>query len=66
MKVTIRENGGVLSVYIPKKDTEVKVTATDPKYIFGGTWELQNGLRLYIDPMMETPKLPLTMEARKL
>jgi nitrogen fixation protein NifT len=66
MKVTIRENGGALSVYIPKKDTEVKVIATDPAHVFGGAWELQNGMRLYIEPMIETPKLPLTMEARKL
>jgi probable nitrogen fixation protein FixT len=66
MKVTIRENGGTLSVYIPKKDTEAKVTFTDPKHVFGGTWELQNGMRLYIEPMEDMPKLPCTLEARKL
>jgi nitrogen fixation protein NifT len=66
MKVTIRESGGILSVYIPKKDTEAKVTATDPAHVFGGTWELQNGMRLFIEPMTVAPKLPLTLEARKL
>lgn len=66
MKVTIRESAGAFSVYIPKKDTEAKVTATDPAHVFGGTWELQNGMKLYIEPMTQMPKLPLTVEARKL
>jgi len=66
MKITIRENGGELSVYIPKKDTESKVTVTDPAHVFGGNWELQNGMKLFIEPLAEKPKLPLTVEARKL
>ncbi|MBI3794361.1 MAG: putative nitrogen fixation protein NifT [Nitrospinae bacterium] len=66
MKVTVRESGGSLSIYIPKKDLELKVVATDPNHTFGGTLELQGGMKLYVEPLLQMPQLPLTLEARKL
>ncbi|MBF0274467.1 MAG: putative nitrogen fixation protein NifT [Nitrospinae bacterium] len=65
MKVIVRKVGETLSVYIPKKDLEANVIATDPDHVFGGTIEIQGGMKLYIEPMEETPKLPLTMNAKK-
>ena len=66
MKVTIRRGETGLSVYIPKKDLEARVIATDPNHAFGGRIECVGGLTLYIEPMTEAPALPLTVEARKL
>ncbi|MBI4828255.1 MAG: putative nitrogen fixation protein NifT [Nitrospinae bacterium] len=66
MKITIRRAEGGLSVYIPKKDLETRVIATDPAHAFGGRIECVGGLTLYIEPMKEAPALPLTVEARKL
>jgi len=65
MKVTIRESGGGLTVYIPKKDLEAKVIATDPGCAFGGTLELQGGMKIYVEPQNSVPHLPLTVEAKK-
>ena len=66
MKVMISKKGEGYSLYIPKKDLEAKVTQTDPNHVFGGEWELENGLRLLIDPLEEMPKLPATFRAKKL
>lgn len=65
MKVMVRSMNGVLSVYIPKKDLEAKIIATDPAHAFGGTVELEGGVKLFIDPMDAVPKLPLTVNAKK-
>ncbi|MBI4666994.1 MAG: putative nitrogen fixation protein NifT [Nitrospinae bacterium] len=66
MKVTIRAQGDGFSVYIPKKDLEAKVVATDPAHVFGGALELQGGMKIYLEPQTSIPKLPLTLEAKKL
>ncbi len=65
MKVTIRFVEGGLAVYIPKKDNEIKIAAKDPNHVFGGTIELEGGMKLYIEPKDEIPKLPLTLNARR-
>lgn len=66
MKVTIRSENGSLTVYIAKKDLEARVVAPDPAHVFGGEMELAGGMKIYVEPMSEVPKLPLTVEARKL
>lgn len=65
MKVTIRSVEGGLAVYIPKKDIEIKIAAKDSKHVFGGTVELEGGMKLYIEPKDEVPNLPLTLNAKK-
>ncbi|MBI5814667.1 MAG: putative nitrogen fixation protein NifT [Nitrospinae bacterium] len=66
MKVTIRSQDGALTVYIAKKDLEARVVATDPAHVFGGTLELTGGMKIYVEPLSDIPKLPLTVEARRL
>lgn len=69
MKVMLRRNaGGQLVLYIPKKDLEEPVVAMDPGSGggWGGTLTLKNGLRLFVEPMDGEPRLPLTIEARRL
>jgi len=65
LKVTIRSVDGGLAVYIPRKDLEVNIVVKDPEHVFGGTVELEGGMKLYIEPMNDIPKLPLTLNARK-
>lgn len=67
MKVMIRRNqAGRLTVYIPKKDLEEEVVAREGDGAWGGTVTLANGMRLFIEPAPEEPRLPLTLEARRL
>lgn len=67
MKVMVRkEEAGHYSVYVAKKDLETNVSKTDPAHAFGGLWELENGDKIYIDPLEEEPKLPKTLNARKI
>lgn len=66
MKITIRSVKNSLSVYIPKKDIEIKIAVKDSRHVFGGTVELEGGMKLYIEPKDEVPKLPLTLNAKKL
>lgn len=66
MKVMIRKEEEGYSIYIPKSDLEAKVAKTDERYAFGGEWELENGMRLLIEPAEEVPKLPKTLRAKKL
>ncbi|OGG94506.1 MAG: putative nitrogen fixation protein NifT [Candidatus Lambdaproteobacteria bacterium RIFOXYD2_FULL_50_16] len=65
MKVMINEKEGLLSVYIPKKDLEEAVVRKEPAEGFGGTLELANGMKLYIEPIKPAPRLPITVEAKK-
>ncbi len=65
MKVMISKKADVYSVYIPKKDLEAKVTKLDPNHVFGGEWELENGMKLLVPPAETVPKLPQTMEVKK-
>jgi nitrogen fixation protein NifT len=65
MKVIIRQGAAGLEAYIPKKDLEAKVTATDPTAVFGGELTLTGGVKIYIEPQDSIPDLPITLEARK-
>ena len=65
MKVMLRMVGEELSAYIPKKDLESKVIATDPEHAFGGLLELENGMKILVPAQDSVPRLPLTVNAKK-
>ncbi len=67
--VMLRNNtAGQLVFYITKKDHEEIVTALEHSGPgqWGGEIELADGSRFYLDPLAETPKLPLTVRVKRL
>ena len=67
MKATIRKRAdNSLEIYIPKKDLEavvIKTEGTEGKW--GGIFELANGLKIQVPYFDNEPKLPITLEVRK-
>lgn len=67
MKVMIRRNqAGVLSAYIAKKDLEEPIVSMEKPGIWGGVITLANGWNLELPEMDAATALPITVEARKL
>ncbi|ADU65438.1 putative nitrogen fixation protein NifT [Desulfurispirillum indicum] len=66
MKIILSKSNDTYSVYVPKKDLEESVVDIAPEGGFGGTFTLANGWQLYIEPMDEEPRLPKTLDAKKL
>lgn len=67
MKVMIRRNqAGVLSAYIAKKDLEEPIVEMEKPEIWGGLVKLANGWRLMLPAMDSLTVLPITVEARRL
>jgi nitrogen fixation protein NifT len=67
MKIMLRrDQKGILSVYVPKKDLEEPVVQMQNPGMWGGTVTLANGWRLELPDMAEDTRLPITVEARKL
>lgn len=67
MKVMIRRGSdGRLSAYVPKKDLEEVVVAQEKPELWGGSIELANGWKLALPAMEQEPRLPVTVEARRL
>ena len=67
MKVMIRRNqAGVLSAYIAKKDLEEPIVEMEQPEIWGGLVKLANGWRLMLPAMDALTVLPITVEARRL
>ena len=67
MKVMIRRNQvGVLSAYIAKKDLEELVVEVEKPELWGGLIKLANGWRLMLPAMDALTVLPITVEARRL
>jgi nitrogen fixation protein NifT len=67
MKVMIRRNqSGVLSAYVAKKDLEEPVVEVEKPEMWGGLITLANGWRLELPAMDAATSLPVTVEARKL
>jgi nitrogen fixation protein NifT len=68
-KVMIRrtENGG-LTLYIAKQDLEETVVSLeyDNPDKWGGEVELADGSRYFVDPLEESPRLPITVRAKRL
>jgi nitrogen fixation protein NifT len=66
MKVMIRRNeNGVLSAYVPKKDLEEPVVEQDNADLWGGNIKLANGWILTLPDMPADTRLPITVEAKK-
>jgi nitrogen fixation protein NifT len=67
MKVMIRKNNsGVLSAYVAKKDLEEPIVEVEKPEMWGGLVTLANGWRLELPAMDAATTLPITVEARKL
>ena len=67
MKVMIRKNNsGVLSAYVAKKDLEEPIVEVEKPEMWGGLVTLANGWRLELPAMDAATALPITVEARKL
>jgi nitrogen fixation protein NifT len=67
MKVMIRRNqSGVLSAYVAKKDLEEPIIEIEKPEMWGGLVTLANGWRLELPAMAASTTLPITVEARKL
>jgi len=67
MKVMIRRNEkGVLSAYVPKKDLEENIVHQDKPTLWGGLVKLANGWVLELPEMAADTRLPITVEARRL
>ena len=67
MKVMIRrDNAGVLTAYVPKKDLEEPIVDQGNPDLWGGVVTLANGWRLELPEMPPDTRLPITVEARKL
>jgi len=66
MKVMIRKNAaGDLSAYVPKKDLEEPIVASEKPDLWGGRITLANGWQLELPAMAPETRLPITVEARK-
>lgn len=61
-----RNQAGVLSAYIAKKDLEEVVVEVEKAEMWGGRVKLANGWRLALPAMDSTTVLPITVEARRL
>jgi len=61
----IRNAGGQMSAYVPKKDMEQAVVAREKDDLWGGWIELANGWVLELPVMAADTRLPITVEARK-
>jgi len=66
--VMIREQDGVMTLYVPKKDLEETVESIefDQSDKWGGEVVLGDGTKFYLEPMDEKPKLPITLRAKRL
>ncbi len=65
MKVMIRQSGGALSAYVPKKDLEEAIVEVEHESLWGGWVKLRNGWVLELPAMETAPRLPITVNARK-
>lgn len=67
MKVMIRRNqAGVFSAYMAKKDLEEPIVQMDNPGLWGGVITLANGWRLELPAQEEGVTFPRTVEVRKL
>ena len=67
MKVMIRRNqAGILSAYVAKKDLEEPIVDMSDPTMWGGIITLGNGWQLELPSMDAATALPITVEARKL
>lgn len=65
MKVMIRRSANGLSAYVPKKDLEEPIVATERESLWGGWVRLKNGWMLDLPEMAPETTLPVTVNARR-
>ncbi len=66
MKVMIRKTPKGMEAYVPKKDLEEMIVETEKPELWGGWARLSNGWMLELPEFAEPPKMPITVEARRL
>lgn len=66
MKVMIRETPKGVEAYVPKKDLEEMIVEQEKPELWGGWARLANGWVFAMPSFDEPPKLPITVEARRL
>jgi len=66
MKVTVRATEGGYEVYVAKKDLEERIVEAETPNLWGGWARLANGWVLAMPALEPAPKLPVTVEARRL
>jgi len=66
MKVMIRRSPETgLSIYVPKKDLEEPIVASEHESLWGGWIRIANGWVLDLPAMAVGTSLPITVNARK-
>ncbi|KAA5607612.1 putative nitrogen fixation protein NifT [Roseospira marina] len=65
MKITIRRGDGGYEAYVPKKDLEEAIVASEKPDLWGGWIELGNGWTFDLPEMASDTPLPLTLDARR-
>lgn len=66
MKVMIRDTPKGMEAYVPKKDLEEMIVETEKPGLWGGWAKLSNGWVFAMPHFDEAPKLPITVDARRL
>lgn len=66
MKVIIRETPKGMEAYVAKKDLEAMVVEREKPELWGGWAKLSNGWVFEMPAFDTPPKLPVTVEARKI
>jgi nitrogen fixation protein NifT len=61
----LRRAASGLSAYVPKKDLEEPIVATERPELWGGWVRLRNGWVLDLPEMAAGTSLPITVNARK-
>ncbi|MEX3672151.1 putative nitrogen fixation protein NifT [Paraburkholderia phenoliruptrix] len=66
MKIMIRrDDKGLLSAYVPKKDLEEPIVHIDRARLWGSLITLANGWRFQLPELAADTTLPITIEARR-
>jgi nitrogen fixation protein NifT len=66
MKIMIRRSPETgLSIYVPKKDLEEPIVASEHETLWGGWIRIANGWMLDLPAMATDTALPITVNARK-
>jgi len=66
MKLMIRETATGFQAYVAKKDLEERIVETEKPGLWGGWARLANGWVFAMPEFDEPPRLPITVEARRL
>jgi nitrogen fixation protein NifT len=67
MKIMMRKDqAGIITVYVPKKDLEEPVVSMEKEEMWGGIVTLANGWQLELPPPSDATVMPCTVEVRKL